>query len=248
LLLNLEGVFTLVFAIFLFGEHGSPRLGLSALLIFAGAVLIGYRPGEAHADARGVISIAAACAAWGVDNNLTQRLSLKDPVNIVRWKALGAGLCNLVLAFAMGERLRVSPSLVAGCLLLGFLGYGLSIVLDVYALRLIGAAREAAFFAIAPFVGALLAVPLLGERLGRVDFFAGGLMAVGVMLLIREQHHHLHTHEPITHEHLHVHDDHHQHAHGTDWDGHQPHSHEHTHERIEHAHEHVPDAHHRHRH
>lgn len=42
----------------------------------------------------------------------------------------------------------------------GAAAYGLSVLLDAYALHHIGAAREAALFATGPFFGALAALPL----------------------------------------------------------------------------------------
>jgi hypothetical protein len=129
----------------------------------------------------------------------------------------------------------------------GALSYGASIVLDAYALRLLGAAREAAYFATAPFFGALLAIPLDGDRFDGRTLAAMGLMAAGAALLGRERHSHMHTHEAIEHEHMHVHDAHHRHAH-PDGDAREPHSHPHQHAPLTHDHPHVPDAHHRHRH
>ena len=134
-------------------------------------------------------------------------------------------------------------------LLLGAASYGASLLLDMYALRLLGAAREAAFFATAPFIGALLALPVLGEAPGLAELGAGALMVGGVFLLLRERHSHPHTHDPLEHEHLHVHDEHHQHSHeGLPDPITEPHAHLHKHDPITHDHPHVPDLHHRHRH
>jgi hypothetical protein len=128
----------------------------------------------------------------------------------------------------------------------GFLGYGLSIVLHLLAMRYVGAARQAAYFATAPFMGALAAVPILGERLGAAELGAGGLMAAGAILLLRARHGHRHEHEALEHDHAHVHDEHHAHAHEGVVDG--PHAHPHRHAPLVHDHPHLPDAHHRHRH
>ena len=247
LLLNLEGVFTILLAVLFFGEHLGTRETVSASAIVAGAVLLSAGPGRLSDDILGVLALAGACLAWAVDNNLTQRVSLKDPVRVVQVKALGAATSALLLARMTGQDLPPGPT-VWKALLLGAASYGASIVLDTYALRLLGAAREAAFFATAPFIGALAAVPLLGDRLGSMQLAAGGLMATGVMLLLSERHGHLHTHEALEHEHLHVHDVHHQHAHAPWVDVREPHSHLHQHLLLVHDHPHVPDAHHRHQH
>jgi drug/metabolite transporter (DMT)-like permease len=253
LLLNLEAPFTMALAV-LFGEHLGRRAALAGLLVVGGSALLGLAPffaGEPlGGEALGALAIAGACLAWGLDNNLTQRLSSKDPIVIVQWKTLGAGLFAVPLALVMGARLPPLP-VCGAALLLGLLSYGASIVLDVWALRLLGAAREATLFATAPFVGAVAAVPLLGDRPRPLDLAAGALMVAGVWLLIREKHGHLHRHDAADHEHAHTHDDpHHQHTHA---DGEAPpagvaHSHPHHHDALEHDHAHTPDLHHRHKH
>jgi len=160
-------------------------------------------------------------------------------------KALAAGMVNVGLALVVGERLPPILALL-GTLATGFLGYGLSIVLHLLAMRHVGAARQAAFFATAPFVGAVASVPILGERLGAAEFGAGGLMAAGAFLLIGAGHHHRHGHEALEHDHAHVHDGHHSHEHeGVVVERH---SHPHRHAPLAHDHPHLPDAHHRHRH
>jgi drug/metabolite transporter (DMT)-like permease len=131
----------------------------------------------------GTLAIAGACLSWALDNNLTRQISIRNPVQIVQVKTLSAGIGNVVLAVMAGH--RAPMSIVPAALLLGFVSYGLSIVLDVYALRYIGAAREAAFFAIAPFAGAVAAVPVLRERFTANDLGAGALMAIGIALIVR---------------------------------------------------------------
>jgi drug/metabolite transporter (DMT)-like permease len=247
LLLNLEAPFTMVLAILLFEEHLGHRGALAAALVVGGAVVLGYGPGELRAQATGAIAMAGACLSWGVDNNLTQRLSLRDPIVVVRIKALGSASCTLGLALATGQ----SPpplNVLVPALVVGAACYGLSIVLDMYALRILGAAREAAFFATAPFMGALAAIPLLGERPSISHLVAAALMGLGIFLLVREHHRHLHAHEEIEHDHAHVHDEHHRHEHdGSETPG-EPHAHPHRHAPLVHDHPHVPDLHHRHRH
>jgi drug/metabolite transporter (DMT)-like permease len=246
LLLNLEAPFTIAIALLFFGEHLSRNEATSAAVIIGGAVLLSGAP-DVHGTLVGALLIAAACVCWGLDNNLTQRLSLKDPRQIVRFKALGAGAFSLVLALLAHQWRAPSPAWLFA-LALGAVSYGASIALDVLALRLLGAAREAAFFSTAPFFGAALAVPLLGETFAWKAAAASVVMASGVALLLRARHGHFHLHEPIAHEHLHVHDAHHQHSHTPGTLEAEPHSHWHAHAPLAHDHPHVSDAHHRHRH
>jgi drug/metabolite transporter (DMT)-like permease len=247
LLLNLEAVFTMLVALVIFREHLSRRELGAAALIVGGAAVLGYAPGELRAQWIGVACIALACLSWALDNNWTQRLSTKDPFAVVRIKTLGAGACSLALALLLGQRLP-PPSIVIAALVLGVFSYGVSILLDAYALRYIGAAREAAFFATAPFMGAIAAVPILGERPRAIDLVALVTMAAGVIALLRAGHAHEHAHASIDHEHVHTHDEHHAHEHGPDDPAGEPHSHRHRHEPLIHSHAHVSDIHHRHDH
>jgi drug/metabolite transporter (DMT)-like permease len=247
LLLNLEGPFTIAIGVACFREHLPRQAVLGATVIFSGAFVLGLEPGPAQADWLGILLIAGACAAWAVDNNITQSLTVRDPLAIVRVKAGVAGVVNVALAFIVGARLPDVP-ILAAVLLLGAVSYGLSVFLDALALRALGAAREAAVFAVAPFAGALLAPLVLPETLGLQEIVAGILMAVGVTLLLRDRHHHLHVHEPLDHDHVHVHDEHHQHTHDPGVSVAVPHAHEHHHDEIVHSHPHVSDVHHRHSH
>jgi drug/metabolite transporter (DMT)-like permease len=248
LLLNLEGPFTILLAVIVFREHLGRRTALAAFLVLAGAGALKAQPGAGAADAAGVLCITIACLFWGLDNNLTQRLTLRDPFAIVRVKTLAAGAINLLLGLTLGERLPAAPLIVAA-MALGAVSYGASVVLDAYALRLLGAAREAACFATAPFLGAVLATVVLEERLTVIDLVAMVAMIGGVTLLLRESHAHSHRHEPLAHEHRHTHDDgHHRHEHEADATPGEPHVHWHRHDEVEHEHPHLPDAHHRHGH
>ena len=246
LLLNLEGPFTALFAVGLLREHLGRRETFAAAAIMLGGVLVGFQPGLVAGSWIGALEITVACLSWGIDNNLTQRVSLRDPVAVARIKTLAAGSCVLVIALwqGSGEIPGATSLICAGAV--GALCYGVSIVLDVKALRALGAAREAAYFATAPFVGALLSIVVFRE-LPNVSELAGAtLMIIGVAVLLRERHRHHHAHEAIFHEHLHIHDAHHEHEHDSAVV--EPHSHPHVHSPLTHDHPHVSDLHHRHTH
>jgi len=247
LLLNLEAPLTILVAVGLFGEHLDRHAAAGAALVGVGAGILAYAPGDMQADWTGVLAITLACLCWAADNNLTQRLSLRDPIAIARAKGFGAGIASLALALLAGASFP-RPAVMAAGLLLGFVSYGLSVALAVWAMRSLGAARHSILFATAPFMGALAAVPMLGERFGPWEAAAGAVMAIGVIPLLIEAHEHWHAHPGTQHEHAHVHDEHHQHEHPKGWDGREPHSHAHEHAPLAHSHRHVSDVHHRHRH
>lgn len=248
LLLNMEAPITVLLAVLIFREHLGRYAAGAVFFIVLGALVLKLESGALGADGLGVLLLACACLCWSIDNNLTQRLSLRDPFAIVRIKTLVAGTTNTLLGLGLTGFVLPHWHWVLGALVLGAFSYGVSVVLDAYALRLIGAAREAAYFATAPFVGALASWLLLGDALTVFDALAMLSMGIGVVFLLREKHAHLHVHEPMEHEHVHTHDAHHQHTHAADDPPGEPHSHSHRHERLVHDHAHVPDAHHRHEH
>jgi len=247
--LNLEAPFTMGLAVLLFGEHLGRRETIAAGIILLGGVVLGVAATshQVAGSVWGVLALAGACLAWALDNNLTQRLSIRDPIALVRTKTLAAGSGNLLLAIGLGDRFPAGGALLAA-LVVGAFSYGMSIVFDTYALRAIGAAREAAYFATAPFFGALFSLLLLREHVGAAEAVAASVMLLGVTLLLREHHEHEHVHDVVTHEHRHRHDQHHRHFHDSDMPPGEPHSHVHTHAPVRHRHPHVPDVHHRHRH
>ena len=247
LLLNLEGPLTLVVGVTILHEFLGRRAWAGAAVVFAGSALLTVQGSAGRVDVVGAVLVIGACLGWAIDNNLTQRLTLRDPFQIVAVKAGVAAGVNITLAAIRGEGVA-SFGILAAALALGALAYGVSILLDAYALRALGAAREAAIFATAPFAGALLAVPLLDETWDRVDVGAALLMAIGVALVVTDHHEHVHGHEALDHDHRHVHDEHHRHDHPPGVDATEPHSHPHRHEPLVHAHPHVSDVHHRHRH
>lgn len=248
LLLNLEGLATMVIAWLAFRENVDRRLLLGALAILGGAVLLSWQPGQGLGGAGiGSLTIAGACLAWGIDNNLTRKVSGSDPVQIAMIKGLVAGAVNLTFALSLGAKLpSLGLAVAAGGV--GFLGYGVSLVLFVLGLRFLGTARTGAYFSMAPFIGALLAIAMFGEPPTVQLVFAALLMAIGLYLHLVERHDHEHTHEPLDHEHAHVHDDHHQHDHLPGDPVGEPHMHRHVHPRLIHGHPHYPDLHHRHSH
>jgi drug/metabolite transporter (DMT)-like permease len=248
LLLNMEGVLTAVLAWLVFHESFDRRVFIGMMLIVAAGVLLSWEGGATSGFSWGALSMVAACLCWAIDNNLTRKISAGDAVQIAAIKGGVAGATNLSLALFWFETPLPGTLPVMAAGVLGFVGYGLSLVLFVLALRHLGTARTGAYFSAAPFIGAAISLLLLGERPAPLFWIAAAFMAVGIWLHLTEMHAHLHTHERMSHTHPHRHDMHHRHAHEFEWDGKEPHTHPHGHESLTHAHPHFPDIHHRHRH
>ena len=246
LLLNVEGTLTTLVAALLFREAVAGRIWMGTMLMLFAATGLVYRPGAAGDWSLHSLALVGACLFWALDNNLTRKISAADPVVIAMIKGLGAGLFNLALAFVLGIKMPPGSS-VAGALLVGFAGYGVSLVLFIHAMRHLGSARAGAHFSTAPFIGAAVAVIVLGDEVTLSLVGASLLMGIATWLVLSERHSHLHEHEVQGHDHRHVHDAHHQHRHDVD-PGPAPHAHWHRHEPLTHGHPHLPDLHHRHRH
>ncbi len=247
LLLNAEGVFTALLAWFVFKENFDRRVALGMAAIVAGAVVLAVPTGVELGSIWPTAAVLGACLAWAVDNNLTRKVALTDASWLAAVKGLTAGPINLVLAFAIGSRLP-APAAVGAAMLVGFLAYGVSLVLFIVGMRHVGTARAGAYFSVAPFFGALLAV-LLGDPVTWQLLVASALMGVGVWLHLTEQHLHAHRHPAAVHDHWHTHDEHHRHDHPAGpVIGSGGHRHEHVHPAMTHSHEHFPDSHHRHDH
>jgi drug/metabolite transporter (DMT)-like permease len=247
LLLNAEGVLTALLAWFAFKENFDRRIALGMFAIVAGALVLSWPQEARFAGMWPALAIMGACLAWAIDNNLTRKVSLSDATFIAMTKGLVAGSTNLVLAL-ITHATWPGSSAVAGAMLLGFASYGASLTLFVIGLRHLGAARTGAYFSVAPFFGAVLAIALLDEPVTPQLVSAGLLMAIGVWLHLTERHEHEHTHEVLEHAHEHIHDEHHQHEHDYMFPPGGKHRHLHRHESLTHAHSHFPDVHHQHRH
>jgi len=248
LLLNLEAVLTAVIAWVVFRESADKHIMLGMVAIVLGGIVLSWQTDvDASSNWFGPVLIAMACLCWAIDNNLTRKVSASDALFIAGVKGLIAGTVNSLLALLLGLSLPAGL-VVFSTMTLGLMGYGLSLVLFVLALRGLGTARTGAYFSTAPFIGAAISVVLMGDATGGLFWLAACLMAVGVWIHLTENHEHEHDHEPIDHEHGHTHDIHHQHIHDFAWDGQEPHVHRHVHAEVTHKHPHFPDIHHRHTH
>lgn len=186
LLNNFEIVATALIALLLFREPISRRLWLAIALVTLASALLSFEDASSLSFSRGSPLVLLACVCWGFENNCTRRISGRDPVEIVIVKGFGSGLGALCVALLLGERLPAALPLL-GALLLGFVAYGLSILLYLYAQRGLGAARTSAYYALAPFFGAALSFLLLRDAFSPGFALALALMAAGAALALPPQ-------------------------------------------------------------
>ena len=223
----------------------SVSLWLNLELVATAVLLLSWQ--EQSAGLLPGLLVALACVCWGFDNHFTSLIDGLTPQETTLWKGLVAGATNLAIGLGLSSWSATAGAAVAA-LGLGALAYGASIVLYIAAAQNIGATRGQLVFSAAPFFGVLLSVLVLGEPFGAIQIAATAVLALGLLVLLREGHAHRHRHPAQQHEHWHRHNDgHHLHRHFglPAWVGH---AHPHRHAAVEHEHPHVPDVHHRHKH
>ena len=186
LLNNFEIVATSLIALLIFKEKLSPRLWIAITLITAASIMLSLS--ENGSLTISVYSLLAllACCCWGLENNCTRKLSNRDPAKIVIIKGFGSGTGSVIVALICGERLNITPYILLA-LLLGFIAYGLSIYTYVYAQRYIGAAKTSAFYALAPFIGALISLVLFPKIPSWLFIISFVIMALGAFLAIEKE-------------------------------------------------------------
>ncbi|PIS46446.1 MAG: EamA family transporter, partial [Elusimicrobia bacterium CG08_land_8_20_14_0_20_51_18] len=243
ILLNFEIVFTSLLAIAFFKEHGGGKLWAAVFLVFAGSFLLFFSPAHGFAAGKGGLFVVLAALMWAMDNNLTARISLKDPFTIAVIKGFAGGTVNLLISFLTESAGNLLPISLAGVFLMGVFSYGLSLILLIYSMRMAGAARAVAVFGAYPFMSFALSIIFLKEKLTAGGGAAFVLMLAALYLINSQRHGHRHSHDGTEHDHLHAHEDgHHLHGHEDVPPG-AEHAHPHRHDSLEHSHEHLPDIH-----
>jgi len=246
LLNNFEIVATSLIALFIFKESIDRRLWTALGLITTASIILSIEDMSSFSFSLGSIFVLLACISWGLENNCTRMLSIKNPMDVVIIKGFGSGIGALIIALILRERANSIPYVLAA-LLLGFFAYGLSIFFYVSAQRVLGAARTSAYYAIAPFIGVGISLLVFKESPTLSFMVALGIMILGAYYASTEDHVHEHVHPPLAHDHRHSHDDgHHDHSHDEVVVG--EHSHPHSHGELAHSHGHTPDIHHSHGH
>ena len=200
LLNNFEIVATSLIALLIFKEHISRRLWVAIFLITVSSIVLSVEDISSFSFSFGSILVLLACVCWGLENNCTRKLSVKDPLEIVVIKGFGSGIGSLLVGFILGEQTN-NITYVIVALILGFFAYGLSIFFYIYAQRYLGAAKTSAYYAIAPFIGAGLSLIIFREIPTTSFVIALIIMIIGMFFASTEEHDHSQAHatEECTH-------------------------------------------------
>lgn len=201
LLNNFEIVATSLIALLIFKEHISKRLWVAIFLITVSSIVLSVEDISSFSFSFGSILVLLACVCWGLENNCTRKLSVKDPLEIVVIKGFGSGIGSLLVGLILGEQTN-NITYVIAALILGFFAYGLSIFFYIYAQRYLGAAKTSAYYAIAPFIGAGLSLIIFREIPTTSFVIALIIMIVGMFFASTEEHNHSQAHAAKEYAHL----------------------------------------------
>ncbi|MGB4659060.1 MAG: DMT family transporter [Mobilitalea sp.] len=178
LLNNFEIVATSLIAFIIFKEVISKRLWIAIFLVTASCMLLSFEDIGSFSFSYGSLFVLVACICWGFENNCTRKLSKKDPLQIVVIKGLCSGTGSLLIAVIIGESIP-KVGFIFLILLLGFFAYGLSIYFYVMGQRYLGAAKTSTFYAVAPFLGAVMSLVIFREMPGVTFLIAVVIMMIG---------------------------------------------------------------------
>jgi len=185
LLGNFEIVATTIIALLIFKEKVSRKLWTAIGFITLSSIILSFSGEDSFSFSVGSLLVLGATACWGLENNCTRSISEKSTYQIVTIKGFGSGIGSLIVAMTLGESL---PEIryILPAVLLGFVAYGLSIFTYIRAQKTLGAAKTSAFYAVAPFIGALLSFVFLRESLTTAYIIALVIMIIGTVFVVSD--------------------------------------------------------------
>lgn len=163
-------------------------MGFAILFIVVAGIILSFEDINQFQLSVGSLFVIGASICWGLENNFTRKLSIKNPLQIVVVKGLGSGLGSLLITILL-KQYATDWIYILYALLLGFVAYGMSLFLYIRSQREIGATRTATFYAAAPFVGVLLSLTIIGEAITIPFLIALAVMLFGTYLAVSENRH-----------------------------------------------------------
>ncbi len=189
LLNNFEIVFTGIIAMIFFKEIVGKKMWISIFFIVIAGALLTLEDFTGFHISVGALFVIGASLSWGLENNCTRMLSKGNPLHVVVIKGLGSGLGSLIIAISLNQFSAIWYYILFA-LILGFFSYGMSLYFYISAQRHLGAARTSAYYALAPFAGALFSFVILKETITLIFVIAFVIMSLGTYLAIKENNNH----------------------------------------------------------
>lgn len=181
LLSNAELIFTLMIALLFFREKLSRFSWIASILIVFGLIIANYQ-GMSIQYEIGSLWIILGTLFWGLENNVSKKLSFGNPLFVVIFKGIGTGIGTLIIAFILNE---VAPTFLylMFSFVAGFLIYGLSLIFYVNAQRSQGAAKVQLIQSFAPILGGILSWVFFQEILSITTVFGYIMVVIALILL-----------------------------------------------------------------
>jgi O-acetylserine/cysteine efflux transporter len=187
LVLQSQGVFSLVFAVVLLGERPERRTVAGLALSAAGIAVVGFGLRGGPVVAFGLV--LAAGAAWGLSNVVTRKAAPPDMLRFIVWVSVVAAPIDAVLSLILEgpERdlaalRKITPAVVAG---VAFVAYGTTLFgFGVWSalLRKYGTSTVAPFAMLAPVFALTSGALVLQQPMHLTDAVGGVIVLAGVGL------------------------------------------------------------------
>lgn len=178
----LEISFTIVISHFIFKTKISKNLIIAVILVSIGGILLSFDSSTEFKLSIASMLTVFATACWGLENNLTAKVSDKNPLLLVFYKCFAVAIFNLLFIL----NINIFELFINNwyLLVIGFFTYGISILYYVYAIKYIGISKTSIVFSFSPVFGALISLILFKEKITIYFVISLILMLMGIYFTI----------------------------------------------------------------
>lgn len=191
ILSNAETIFTVLFALIFFKEKLRPIGYLAVVLVLIGVVIVTtnlqFTNFLSDIKKEGNLLIILSMAFWALDNNISKIVTHRiDVSKIVQLKGAIGGSVILIFVLLTGTSINISLIQVPNLLLVGTVGFGVSLYLFLHSLRRIGTVRTMLIYSTGTIFGLTFASIFLHEIIRSYQIAAIALMLFGIYLITKE--------------------------------------------------------------
>lgn len=178
----LEISFTIIISHFIFKTKISKNLIIAVILVSIGGILLSFDSSTEFKLSIASMLTVFATACWGLENNLTAKVSDKNPLLLVFYKCFAVAIFNLLFIL----NINIFELFINNwyLLVIGFFTYGISILYYVYAINYIGISKTSIVFSFSPVFGALISLILFKEKITIYFVISLILMLMGIYFTI----------------------------------------------------------------
>jgi drug/metabolite transporter (DMT)-like permease len=191
LLLNTEVLFTVLIAFLFLKERANKKDYFAIFLLFLAAIVIttNLNLSELNLNEKivGNLFIIGGTFFWALDNSLSKKLSLEnDAIKVASLKSLIGGAIVILFVMILQIPFDITLSQIFYLLFVGFFSIGLSLILFLSSLRMIGSMKTVVIFSTSSLFGAISAFIILKEPISIIQLIAGIIMIYAVYLMSKK--------------------------------------------------------------